>query len=105
MKSIMVSMVAAGLMIAGNAMATDMPDVAKKNACVACHAIDKKVVGPAWADVAKKYKGDAGAAAHLDGVISKGGKGVWGASPMPAMTKVSAEDRKALIDFVLGLAK
>lgn len=106
MKSIIVSMVtAAGLMVAGSAMATDMPDVAKKSGCTACHAIDKKVVGPAWMDVSKKYKGDAGAAAHLDTVISKGGKGVWGPSPMPAMAKVSDADRKALIDFVLGLAK
>jgi len=105
MKSIMVSMVAAGLMVAGSAMAADMPDLAKKSACTACHAIDKKVVGPAWMDVSKKYKGDAGAAAHLDTVISKGGKGVWGPSPMPAMGKVSDADRKTLIDFILGLAK
>lgn len=104
MKSIIVSMVAAaGLMVAGSALATDMPDVAKKNNCTACHAIDKKVVGPAWKDVAKKYKGDAGAAAHLDNVIAKGGKGNWGSMPMPPTPKASAEDRKALVDFILGL--
>jgi len=104
MKSIIVSMVAAaGLMVAGSALAADMPDLAKKNNCTACHAIDKKLVGPAWADVAKKYKGDAGAAAHLDGVISKGGKGVWGPMPMPPNPKVTAEERKELVDFVLGL--
>jgi len=93
----------AGLLVAGSALAADMPAAAKKNNCVACHAIDKKLVGPAWADVAKKYKGDAGAAAHLDGVISKGGKGVWGPMPMPPNPKVTAEERKELIDFVLGL--
>jgi len=104
MKSTIVSMVAvAGLLVAGSALAADMPAAAKKNNCVACHAIDKKLVGPAWADVAKKYKGDAGAAAHLDGVISKGGKGVWGPMPMPPNPKVTAEERKELIDFVLGL--
>lgn len=104
MKSTIVSMVTvAGLLVAGSALAADMPAAAKKNNCVACHAIDKKVVGPAWADVAKKYKGDAGAAAHLDGVISKGGKGVWGPMPMPPNPKVTAEERKELIDFVLGL--
>ena len=104
MKSTIVSMVAAaGLLVAGSALAADMPEAAKKNNCVACHAIDKKLVGPAWADVAKKYKGDAGAAAHLDGVISKGGKGVWGPMPMPPSPKVTAEERKELIDFVLGL--
>jgi len=93
----------AGLLVAGSALAADMPAAAKKNNCVACHAIDKKLVGPAWADVAKKYKGDAGAAAHLDGVISKGGKGVWGPMPMPPNPKVTAEERKELVDFVLGL--
>ena len=104
MKSTIVSMVTvAGLLVAGSALAADMPAAAKKKNCVACHAIDKKLVGPAWADVAKKYKGDAGAAAHLDGVISKGGKGVWGPMPMPPNPKVTAEERKELIDFVLGL--
>ena len=58
MKSIIVSLIAAGgLMVAGSTFAIDMPPLAKKNGCVACHAIDHKVVGPAWMDVAKKYKG------------------------------------------------
>ncbi len=92
-------------MVAVSAMAVDMPDGAKKGTCTACHAIDNNVVGPAWMDVSKKYQGDAGAAAHLDGVISPGGMGVWGSSPMPAMTKVSDAYRKAMIDFILGLAK
>lgn len=106
MKSIIVSVVAAaGLMVAGSALATDMPEVAKKNNCVACHAIDKKVVGPAFNDVAKKYKGDAGAAAHLDNVIAKGGKGVWGPMPMPPAPNASEADRKELVSFILGLAK
>ncbi|MDD2915488.1 MAG: c-type cytochrome [Gallionella sp.] len=106
MKSIIVSMIAAaGLMIAGSALATDMPAVAKKNNCTACHAIDKKVVGPAWAEVSKKYKGDAKAAAHLDQKIAKGGSGVWGAMPMPASPKMSDADRKEVVDFILGLAK
>ncbi|HUW25950.1 MAG TPA: c-type cytochrome [Gallionella sp.] len=104
MKSTIVGMtVVAGLLVAGSALAADMPASAKKNNCVSCHAIDKKVVGPAWADVAKKYKGDAGAAAHLDTVIAKGGKGVWGPMPMPPSPKVTAEERKELVDFVLGL--
>ena len=104
MKFTIVSMItAAGLLVAGSALAAEMPAVAKKNNCVACHAIDKKLVGPAWADVAKKYKGDAGAAAHLDGVISKGGKGVWGPMPMPPNPKITAEETKELVDFVLGL--
>jgi cytochrome c len=106
MKSIIVSMVAAaGLMVAGSALATDMPDFAKKNNCTACHAIDKKVVGPAWAEVAKKYKGDAGAKAKLVPKMIKGGGGVWGAMPMPASPKLSEADSGALVDFILGLAK
>ncbi len=106
MKSIIVSMVAAaGLMVAGSAMATDMPAVAKKHGCVACHSIDKKVVGPAWMDVSKKYKGDATAAAKLDTKIAKGGSGNWGSMPMPATPKATDEERKELVDFVLGLAK
>jgi cytochrome c551/c552 len=106
MKSIVVSMaVAAGLMIAGSAMATDMPELAKKNNCTACHAIDKKVVGPAWADVAKKYKGDATAADKLLVKVSKGGSGAWGSMPMPANDAAGKkqDDMKALVKFVLAL--
>lgn len=106
MKSTIMSMVAvAGLLVAGSTLAVDMPAVAKKNNCVACHKIEGKLVGPAWQDVANKYKGDAGAAAHLTTAISKGGKGVWGPMPMPANSKVSEAELKELVDFVLGLAK
>jgi cytochrome c551/c552 len=108
MKSIVVSlMVAAGLMVAGSAMATDMPPLAKKNNCTACHAIDKKVVGPAWMEVSKKYKGDAGAEAKLITKVSKGGSGVWGSMPMPANDPAGTKqaDIKELVQFVLGLAK
>ncbi len=106
MKSIIVSMVAAaGLMVAGSALAVDMPDLAKKNSCVACHAIDKKLVGPAWMEVSKKYKGDASAKDKLSAKILKGGSGNWGTMPMPANPKISDADRAALADFVLGLAK
>ena len=106
MKSIIVSMIAAaGLMVAGSVLAADMPEVAKKNGCTACHAMDKKVVGPAFMEIAKKYKGDAGAAAHLTTKISKGGAGVWGTMPMPASPKLSEADNKELVAFILGLAK
>lgn len=108
MKSIVVSMtVAAGLMIAGSAMAADMPDVAKKNNCTACHAIDKKMVGPSFMDVAKKYKGDATAEAKLIAKVSKGGAGVWGSMPMPANDAAGKkqDQMKEVVQFVLGLAK
>jgi len=106
MKAKVISMVAAaGLMFAGGAMAADMPALAKKSGCANCHAIDKKVVGPAWQDVANKYKGDAGAADKLITKIAKGGSGVWGAVPMPAQPKLSEADNKELVGFILGLAK
>ncbi len=101
MKSILVSMIAAaGLMVAGSAMAADMPAVAKKNNCTACHAVDKKVVGPAWKAVAEKYKGDVG---HLADKIKKGGAGAWGSMPMPANPKVSDADMKEILAFIAGL--
>jgi len=108
MKSIIVSMIAAaGLMVAGSAMATDMPDIAKKNGCTACHAIDKKVVGPAWQDVANKYKGDKDAEAKLIVKVSKGGSGNWGTVPMIANDPDGKKQPaiKELVQFVLGLAK
>ena len=105
MKSIAISMIAAaGLMVAGSAMAAEMPELAKKSGCTACHAIDKKLVGPSWMDVAKKYKGDKGADAKLEAKVAKGGSGVWGTMPMPPNApKVSAADTKTLVKFIMGL--
>ena len=108
MKSIIVSMIAAaGLMVAGSAMATDMPELAKKNGCTACHAIDKKVVGPSWQDVANKYKGQADAEAKLVVKVSKGGSGNWGTVPMIANDPdgKKQDQMKELVKFILGLAK
>ena len=106
MKAIIINMVAAaGLMIAGGAMAADMPDLAKKYGCTSCHKIDKKVVGPAWQAVADKYKGDAGAADALSAKIVKGGGGVWGPIPMPPTAKITDAEVKELVTFILGLAK
>jgi cytochrome c len=105
MKAIITSMVVtAGLMVAGSAMAADMPELAKKSGCTACHAIDKKVVGPAWAEVGKKYAGDAKAEAMLVEKVAKGGKGTWGQVAMPANSpKVSDADIKELVKFILTL--
>ena len=108
MKSIIVSMVAAaGLMVAGGALAAEMPALAKKHNCTACHAIDKKVVGPSWDDVAKKYKGDAKAEATLLTKVSKGGSGSWGTMPMPANdpSGTKQDDMKELVHFIMSLAK
>ncbi len=85
-------------------------DLAKKSGCLACHAVDKKVVGPAWGDVSAKYKGDADARASLIEKVKKGGKGNWtevtGGVPMPPYSpRVADADIETLVDFVLGLAQ
>jgi cytochrome c len=77
--------------------------LAKSKNCMACHAADKKLVGPAYKDVAKKYAGDAKAADMLAAKIIKGGSGVWGAVPMPANAQVSEADAKKLAAWVLSL--
>ncbi|MGC2164562.1 MAG: c-type cytochrome [Gallionella sp.] len=100
-----VAYVVAGLFATGTVLAADMPELAKKSGCVACHTIEKKLVGPAWLDVANKYKGDAEAPAKLSAKIVSGGKGVWGAVPMPPQAKVSQADVAELVTFILGLAK
>ena len=81
----------------------DAMQLAKKNNCFACHAIDKKLVGPAWKAVAEKYRGDTGAEARLSDKIAKGGSGKWGSTAMPPFPQISAADRKALTKFVLSL--
>lgn len=76
--------------------------LAKSKNCMACHAVDKKLVGPAYKDIAKKYAGDAKAADMLAAKIIKGGSGVWGAIPMPANPQVSEADAKKLVGWVLS---
>jgi len=77
--------------------------LAKSKNCMACHAVDKKLVGPAYKDVAKKYAGDAKAVDILADKIVKGGSGVWGAIPMPANTQVSPADAKKLAAWLLTI--
>ena len=76
--------------------------LAKKHNCTACHAIDKKLVGPAYKDVAAKYKGQ-NVAAKLEEKVKKGGSGVWGPIPMPPNAAVPDADIKKLVDWVLKL--
>ncbi len=80
-------------------------DLAKKHACTACHAVDKKLVGPSYQDIAKKYSGQKDAAAALADSIRKGGVGKWGPVPMPAQPALSDADVKTLAEWVLGGAK
>jgi cytochrome c len=97
-----VLLIAAGLMgFAGASFAAEPPAAAK--ACLGCHQIDTKVVGPAFKDVAKKLKGDTKAEAIITGVIHNGSKGVWGTFAMPAQTQVKPEEAKELAKWILSL--
>lgn len=80
-------------------------DLAKKNACMACHATDKKIVGPSYSDVAKKYAGQADAASNLAKSIKAGGSGKWGPVPMPAQAALSDADAGTLATWILSGAK
>ncbi len=89
------------LAFAGPAAASE--DLAKKNGCTACHTVDKKVVGPAFKEIAKKYAGNAKADAMLAEKVKKGGVGVWGQVPMPPNANTSDADAKTLVKWILGL--
>ncbi|MCC8393486.1 c-type cytochrome [Paraburkholderia sp. MMS20-SJTR3] len=75
--------------------------IALANACMGCHAVDRKLVGPSFEQVAAKYKGDARAPAKLAHKVKDGGSGVWGMIPMPAHPKMSDADVRAVVDWVL----
>jgi len=77
----------------------------QKNGCAACHGIAKKIVGPAYVDVAAKYRGDKNALAQLSQKVKAGGSGVWGAIPMPPNAQVSDADIKSLVSWILTLKK
>jgi cytochrome c len=107
MKNIMIAVAAAvGVLLGGTAHAAvdaaKAKQLAQKYNCLACHAEDKKLVGPPYKEVAKKYKGDSGAEAKLMGKVKAGGSGVWGAIPMPP-NNVPDADIKTLVEWVLSL--
>jgi cytochrome c len=77
-------------------------ELAKQKNCLACHATDKKLVGPSYKDVAAKYKGDKDAAAKLAKKIREGGVGVWGQVPMPANPQVNEQEAASLAKWVLS---
>ena len=90
---------------AGTAWAADVQEILKKGGCLACHSVDKKIVGPAYKDVAAKYKGQdrAVVAAKLAEIVRKGGSGVFGPIPMPPNppSKISDAELKEVVDFIL----
>ena len=75
--------------------------IAKQNACLGCHNVNKKVVGPSFQSIAQKYKNDSGAQTFLKNKIAKGGSGSWGVVPMPANTKLSEGDLLLLVNWIL----
>ena len=83
---------------------SEMRALAQKSGCFACHAIDRKLVGPAWNEVAAKYRGQKDAEARLIAKVTKGGSGVWGNTPMPPNApRVGESDIKSLVRFILSL--
>ena len=78
-------------------------ELAQKKACLACHSVDNKIVGPAYKDVAKKYRGQKGIEAKLVEKVMKGGKGAWGEVAMPANPQVNEAEAKQLVQWILSL--
>jgi cytochrome c len=107
MKVLFSAITAAILLMAGQAQAADAAAakaLAQKSGCLACHSVDAKVLGPAYKDVAAKYKGDKTAEAKLVEKVKKGGSGVWGNIPMPANSpQVKDEDIKTIVGWILAL--
>ena len=109
MKLALVPFVGAALLATGNAHAAldnaAAEAMMKKDGCAACHAIDKKIVGPAYVEVAAKYKSDKDAVAKLTKKVKEGGSGVWGQVPMPPNAATPVGDITALVTWILTLKK
>jgi cytochrome c len=103
------ALLASGLALAGGALGQAKVDakaaeaLAQKSGCIACHNVDKKVIGPAYKDVAAKYKADKDAETKLAAKVKAGGSGVWGPMPMPPNAKVSDADIKTLVAWIVSL--
>ena len=106
---LLVAALGAGLIFAGSALGQAKVDpkaaeaLMTKSGCVACHAVDKKVIGPSYKDVAAKYKNDKDAATKLAAKVKAGGQGVWGPIPMPPNAQVPDADIKTLVAWILTL--
>ena len=100
-RTVLAAALAAGLLAVPVAQADEA--MAKKYNCTACHQLEKKVVGPAYKEVAKKYKGQADAAAKLAEKVKKGGSGVWGPVPMPPNPAVPDGDIQKLVAWILAM--
>ena len=99
MKAIPISIALALACASGTAMAS--LELAKAKNCTACHSVDKKLIGPAYKDVAAKYANDANAVKTLSDHVRKGSSGIWGPIPMPANPQVSEADAEVLVKWIL----
>lgn len=98
--------VAAGLTLAASAHAADpkaAEALAKASGCLACHTVDKKLLGPSYKEIADKYRKDKGAEASLIKKVKEGGKGVWGDIPMTPNSHVKDEDIKTMVQWILSI--
>lgn len=103
--TVLVPAVALGTLLLASGSAQANLDLAKKHNCTACHQVDKKVIGPSYQDVAKKYQGQKDAAQKLADKVKKGSTGVWGQIPMPPNAAVPDADIKTLVAWVLAQKK
>jgi len=108
MKKIVATLAVMGAMSVSSMAMADVMDLAKKSGCLACHAVDKKVVGPAWNDIGARYKGDASSRDMLINKVKTGGKGNWtevtkGVPMPPYSPRVKDEDIATLVDYILSL--
>lgn len=94
-------LIASVLAVAGTTAAHASADLAKAKNCVACHATDKKLVGPAFKDIAAKYANDKDAVTKLTKKVREGGAGVWGQVPMPPNPQVSADEAATLVKWIM----
>ena len=105
MRALLIGLLSFMAVVSANALAYEKAgeSLAKKDGCFACHAVDKKVIGPGYKEVAAKYKGDKSAEAKLTEKVKKGGSGVWGQIPMPPNSpQVKDEDIKTIVQWVLS---
>lgn len=101
MKFLFALLFALGVFAAGNAAASEK--LAQSSGCMTCHAIDRKVIGPGYQEIAAKYRNDKGAEANLVKKVKAGGSGVWGPTPMPPNAHVKDDDIKAIVTWMLAL--
>ncbi|MFZ4759415.1 MAG: c-type cytochrome [Burkholderiaceae bacterium] len=102
MKSSLTALLAASAVFLAAGPAHASADLAKAKNCTACHAVDKKLIGPSYKDVAAKYASDKDAVARLSKKVREGGVGVWGQIPMPANPQVNADEATALVKWVMS---